>query len=133
MNTSTSAASRVVTSLEVLKWIVVAMWGLYALGAIQLIYSATNWPMTLSAAVVGVAFVGAWLSWTFLGWMQHVLGQLVLSNQGVAVNLGGGYVATSAKAGDPVQVHTTGSPVASGHFYGNGRTGVGPADRSETE
>lgn len=87
MNTSTKAAGRVVASLAVLKWIAVALWavtGLLAVGVIWLAESWPQWTVWLEVPAVLVAIVGGWLSWTFIGWRQHMLAQLAVGNDRLA-------------------------------------------------
>jgi hypothetical protein len=79
IKSSSTQAARVVASLNVLKWIIVALWALWALGAVEAIWKLTEWPIVSAAPVVLVAAVSAWVSWAAVGWLQHMLGMAILS------------------------------------------------------
>lgn len=80
MNTSAKGAAKVVWVLSVMKWCLVVWFLLGGLAVVQALWSTTDWPVSL-LVLVGAAFVlGAVLAWAFVGWFQHMLGQVALGN-----------------------------------------------------
>lgn len=105
IKSDSTQAARVVASLNVLKWIIVAMWALWVLGAVQGIWKFTEWPVAVAVVpVVIVAGVSAWVSWALVGWLQHMLGMAVLNAKMSA----GTYLGTTR--GDSAKVEQIGLP-----------------------
>lgn len=119
MKTSTEAAGRVVASLAVLKWIVVGVVLFYGLSAVAYIYMARDWPawtVWLEAPVILATIVSAWLAWTFIGWAQHLLGQVAWRNVLITRMWPGSgtHVTTTTGESAAVDWESTGGPVPSG-------------------
>lgn len=82
MSTSVKGAQRVTRALGGIKWVLVTMWLVWGLLAILAIWEATTWPVATMVMVAVVAQAGAAFAWVAVGWMQHVLGMLVVVANG---------------------------------------------------
>lgn len=73
MSNQVKAAERTAVALGWIKWTVAVLCLLGGAGAVQVIYSATTWPMGAAVPVVIGALAAAVLSWALIGWRQHML------------------------------------------------------------
>lgn len=110
MNTSSKGAAKVVWVLSVMKWCLVVWFLLGGAATVQALWYGTDWPVSL-LVIVGAAYVlGAVLAWAFVGWFQHMLGQVAQSNDyTVSVNNDlVGVALADAKAGESADVYLGG-------------------------
>lgn len=121
MNTSRKSASKVVWVLSVMKWCLVVWFLLGGAAVVQALWSTTDLPVSL-LEIVGAAFVlGAVLAWAFVGWFQHMLGQVALSNDLPVDYIGGPpHLPVEPNVGGPRQPH-----FRSGGNLGTGRPSAG--------